>query len=201
MERHWTPESNPKRPRDGGPESLVSKTNLVSTDMPNGNIAKNFQSSPCTGWIWKITAKSLGYISSVQLLSRVQLFMTPMDCSTPGFPVHRQLPEFTQTHVHWVSDAIQPSYALSSPLLPPLIFPSIRVFSNESVLHIRWPKYWSFSFSISLSKEHPGLISFGMDRLDLLAVQGTLKSLLQHHSLKASILWCSAYFLVQLSHP
>ena len=120
MERHWTPESNPKRPRDGGPETLVSKTNLVSTDMPNGNTAKNFQSSPCTGWIWKITAKSLGYISSVQLLSRVQLFMTPMDCSTPGFPVHRQLPEFTQTHVHWVSDAIQPSHPLSFPSPPAL---------------------------------------------------------------------------------
>ena len=123
----------------------------------------------------------------------------PMDCSTPGFPVHHQLPEYIQTHVHWVSDAIQPSYALSSPLLPPLIFPSIRVFSNESVLHIRWPKYWSFSFSISLSKEHPGLISFGMDRLDLLAVQGTLKSL-QHHSSKGSILQRSAFFIVQLSH-
>ena len=86
-------------------------------------------------------------------------------------------------------------------LLPPSIFPSIRVFSSESVLHIRWPKYWSFSFSISPSKEHPGLISFRMDWLDLLAVQGTLKSLLQHHSSKASIPWCSAFFIVQLSHP
>ena len=86
-------------------------------------------------------------------------------------------------------------------LLPPSIFPSIKVFSNESVLRIRWPKYWSFSFSISPSNEHPGLISFRMDWLDLLALQGTLKSLLQHHSLKASILWCSAFFIVQLSHP
>ena len=86
------------------------------------------------------------------------------------------------------------------PLLPP-IFPSIRVFSNESALHIRWPKYWSFSFSINPSSEHPGLISFGMDWLDLLAVQGTLKSLLQHHSSKPSILWRSAFFIVQLSHP
>ena len=86
-------------------------------------------------------------------------------------------------------------------LLLPLIFPSIRVFSNESVLHIRWPKYWSFSFSISPSNEHPGLISFRMDWLDLLAAQGTLKSLLQHRSSKASILWCSAFFIVQLSHP
>ena len=86
-------------------------------------------------------------------------------------------------------------------LLPPSIFPSIRVFSNESALHIRWPKDWSFSFSISPSNEHSGLISFRMDWLDLLAVQGTLKSLLQHHSSKASILWCSAFFIVQLSHP
>ena len=86
-------------------------------------------------------------------------------------------------------------------LLLPSIFPSIRVFSNESALHIRQPKYWSFSFNISLSNEHPGLISFMMDWLDLLAVQGTLKSLLQHHSSKASILWCSAFFIVQLSHP
>ena len=86
-------------------------------------------------------------------------------------------------------------------LLPPSIFPSIRVFSNESVLHIRWQKYWSFSFNISPSNEHPGLISFRMDLLDLLAVQGTLKSLLQHHSSKASILWGSAFFIVQLSHP
>ena len=86
-------------------------------------------------------------------------------------------------------------------LLPPSLFPSISVFSNESVLCIRWPKYWSFSFSISPSNEHPGLISFRMDWSDLLAVQGTLKSLLQHHSSKASILWCSAFFMVQLSHP
>ena len=90
---------------------------------------------------------------------------------------------------------------LCRPLLLPSIFPSIRVFSNESALHINWPKYWSFSFSISPSNEHSGLISFRMDRLDPLPVQGTLKSLLQHHSSKASILWCSAFFLVQLSHP
>ena len=102
----------------------------------------------------------------------------PMNCSTPGLPVHHQLPEFTQTDVHWVSDAIQPSHPLSSPSYPPSIFPSIRVFSKESVLHIKWPKYWSFSFNISPSNEHPGLISFRMDWLDLLSVQGTLKSLL-----------------------
>ena len=124
-----------------------------------------------------------------------------MDCSTPGFPVHHQLLEVTQTHVHWVSDAIKPSLNLCRPLLLlPSIFPSIRVYSNESALHIRWPKYWSFSFNISPSNEHPGLISFRMDWFDLLAVQGTLKSLLQHHNLKASILWCSAFFMVQLSH-
>ena len=124
-----------------------------------------------------------------------------MNCSTPGLPVQHQLPEFTQTHVHQVGDAIQPSHPLSSPSPPAPIPPSIRVFSNESTLLMRWPKYWSFSFSIIPSKEHPGLISFRMDWLDLLVVQGTLKSLLQHHSSKASILRGSAVFTVQLSHP
>ena len=123
-----------------------------------------------------------------------------MDCSTPGFPVYRQRPELTQTHVHQVGDS---SHLILCHLLllPPSIFPSIRVFSNESVLCIRWPKYWSFSFSIGPSNEYSGLISFRMDWLDLLAVQGTLKSLLQHHSSKASVLRCSAFFIVQLSHP
>ena len=124
-----------------------------------------------------------------------------MNRSTPGLPVHHQLPEFTQTHVHQVSDAIQPSHPLYPLLFPPSIFPSLKVVSNESVLRIRWPKFWSFSFSISPSNEYSGLISFRMDWLDLLAVKGTLKSLLQHHSSKASILWCSAFFTVQLSHP
>ena len=124
-----------------------------------------------------------------------------MNCSTPGLLVHHQLPEFTQTHVHWVSDAIQPSHPLLSPSPPAPIPPSFRVFSNESALHMRWPKYWSFSFSISPSKEHLGLISFRMDWLDLLAVQGNLKSPLQQHSSKASILQHSAFFTVQLSHP
>ena len=119
----------------------------------------------------------------------------------PGFPVHHQLLELTQTHVHRIDDAIQQSHPLSSPFLPPLIFTSIRVFSNESVLCIRWPKYWSFSFSISPSNEYSGMISFRIDWLDLLAIQRTLKSLLQHHSSKASILQCSAFFIVQLSHP
>ena len=125
----------------------------------------------------------------------------PMNYSTPGLPVHHQLPEFTQTHVHPVSDAIQPPNPLSSPSPPAPNPPSIRVFSKESTLHMRWPKYWSFSFSIIPSKEIPGMIFFRMDWLDLLVVQGTLKSLLQHHSSKASIIWPSAFFTVQLSHP
>ena len=126
--------------------------------------------------------------SSVSLVTQsCPTLCNPTICSTPGLPVHHQLPESTQTHVHWVGDAIQPSHPLSSLLLLPSIFPSIRVFSNESVIRIRWPKYWSFSFNISPSNEHPGLISFRMDWLDLLAVQETLKSLLQHHSSKASI--------------
>ena len=124
-----------------------------------------------------------------------------MNRSMPGLPVHHKLPEFTQTHVHRVGDAIQPSHPLSSPSPPAPTPPSIRVFSSESTLHMRWPKYWSFSFSISSSNEHPGLITFRMDWFDLLAVQGTLKGLLQHHSSKAPILWCSAFFTVQLSHP
>ena len=124
-----------------------------------------------------------------------------MDRSTPGFPVHHQLPEFTQTHVHWIGEAIQPSHPLLSPSPPALIFPRFRVFSDESALHIRRPKYWSFSFNISPSNEHSRLISFRKDWLDLLAVQGTFRSLLQHHSLKASVLRCLAFFIVQLSHP
>ena len=121
-----------------------------------------------------------------------------MDCNMPGFPLLHHLLELAQTHVHRVSDAIWPAHTLSSPSPPASVFPSIRVFSDESVLCIRWPKYWSFS--ISPSNEHSGLISFRMDWLDLLAVQGTLKSLLQHHSLKASVLRRSAVFMVQLSH-
>ena len=138
-------------------------------------------------------------LSSVQSLSRVRLFVTPMNCSTPGLPVHHQLPGFIQTHVHRVSDAIRPSHPLSSPSPPAPIPLCNRVFSNESALRIRWPKYQSFSFNISPSNEHSGLISLRMDWLDLLAVQGTLKSLLQYHSSKASILRCSALFIVQNS--
>ena len=114
-----------------------------------------------------------------------------MNHSKPGLPVHHQLPESTQTHVYWVGDAIQPSHPLSSPSPP-----ALNLSQHQGV---RGPKYWSFSFNISPSSEHPGLISFRMDWLDPLAVQGTLKSLLQHHSSKASILWCSALFIVQLS--
>ena len=120
----------------------------------------------------------------------------PIDCSMPGFPVHHQLLEHNQPHVHRVSDAIQPSHPLLSPLLLPSIFPSIGVFSNESVLYIRWPEYWIFSFGIRASNEYSGLVSFRMDWLDLLGVPWTPKSLLQHHSPKASILRHSAFFIV-----
>ena len=125
----------------------------------------------------------------------------PTDCSTPGFPVHHQLLELTK---HMSIESVIPSthLILCHPLLlPPSIFPSNRVFSNESVLCIRWPKYWSFSFSISPSNEYSGLISFRIDLLDLLVVQGTLKSLLQYHSSKASVLPHSDFCTVQLSHP
>ena len=128
-------------------------------------------------------------LSSVQFSrSVVSDSLRPMNRSTPGLPVHHQPPEFTQTHIHRVSDAIQPSHPLPSPS-PPAPNPSQhQSLSNESTLRMRWTKYWSFSFSISPPKEHSGLISFRMDWLDLLSVQGTLKSLLQHHSSKASIL-------------
>ena len=138
--------------------------------------------------------------SSVQSLSRVRL-CDPMKRSTPGLPVHHQLRSSLRLRS---IESVMPSshLILYRPLLllPP-VPPSIRVFSNESTLRMRWPKYWSFSFSIVPSKEIPGLISFRMDWLDLLAVQRTLKSLLQHHNSKASILWHSAFFTVQLSHP
>ena len=123
-----------------------------------------------------------------------------MDCSTPGLPVHHQLPEFTQTHVHWVSDAIQPSHPLLSPSPPALNLSQHQgLFQWVSSSH-QVAKYWSFSFSISLSNEYSGLIYFRMDWLDLFAVQGTLESLLQHHSSKASIVWHSVFFTVQLLH-
>ena len=144
--------------------------------------------------IWKC----LFDLISVQFSSVTQscpTFCDPMNCSMPGLPVHHQIPQSTQTHVHCVGDAIQPSHPLSSPSPPALNLSSFRVFSNESALRMRWPKYWNFSFNIITSNEYPGLI-FRMDWLDLLAVQGTLKSLLQHHSSKASILLHSAFFSV-----
>ena len=157
-------------------------------------------------WIWlqrqgktNIKLNNWTQFSSVQLLSHVRLFVTPWiaarQASLPS-PTPGVYPNPCPS-----SDDSQPSHPLSSPLLLPPILPSIRVFSNESTLHMRWPKYWSFSFNISPSNEHPGLIFFRMDWLDLLVDQGTLKSLLQHHSSKVSILWHSAFFTIQLSHP
>ena len=130
--------------------------------------------------LWPKCSRIIGIVS-VQFSSVTQLCLTlcdPKDRRTPGLSVHQKLTEFTQTHVHWVGDAIQTPYPLSSPSLPALNLSSVRVFSNDSVLQIRWPEYWSFSLNISPSNEHSGLISFSMDWLDLLAVQGTLKSLL-----------------------
>ena len=124
---------------------------------------------------------------SVQFSSVAQSYLTvcdPVDCSMPGYPVHHQLPEFTQTHVHWVKSALPSNHLCCPLLLPPSVFPSIRVFSNKSALCTRWPKYWSLSFSISPSNEYSGPISFRMDWLDILSVQGILKSLIQHHSCK-----------------
>ena len=145
------------------------------------------------------TAGSNHYSSFSSVTQSCLTLCDPMNHSTPGLPIHHQLPESTETHVHWVGGLNH--LILCRPLLLlPSIFPSIRVFSNESALRIKWPKYWSFSFNISPSNEHPGLISFRMDWLDLLAIQGTLKSLLQHHSSRASILRCSAFFTVQLSY-
>ena len=138
--------------------------------------------------------------SSAQSLSHVWLFVTPWTAACQAF---LSITNSWNLLKLMSTESVLPSnhLILCHPLLPPSMFPSIRVFSSESVLPIRWPKYWSFSFSISPSSEYSGLISFRMDWLDLLSVQGTLKSLLQHHSSKASILWCSPFFMVQLSHP
>ena len=150
----------------------------------------------CAFSLWSCVCTDADSVQISSVSQPCPTFCNPMGCSMPGFPVHHQLPEFTQTQVHRFGDAIQPPHRLSSPFPPPSVFPSIRVFSSESLLHISWPKYWSFSFSISPSNEYSGLISFRIDWLDLLAVQETLKSLLQHHSSKTSILWCSAFFIV-----
>ena len=153
--------------------------------------------------LWKNVYLDLP-IYSVEFSSVDQSCLTlcdPMNHSMPGLTVHNKLPESTQTNVHWVGDAIQPSHPLSSPSPPALnLFQHEGLFKWVSSL-LRWPKYWSFSFSISPSNEHPGLVSFRMDLVDLLAVQGTRKSLLQHCSSKPSILLCSAFFIVQLLHP
>ena len=161
---------------------------------------------------WQADSLSLSYLGSPILNSQVLInsfkkivvaqslshvwFCNPMECNTPSFPVLHCLPDFAQTHVHWVSDAIQPSH----PLFPLLNLSQYQgLFQWVSSLH-QVEKYWSFSFSVSPSSENSGLISFGIDWFDLLAVQRTLKSLLQYHSLKASILWCSAFFMIQFSH-
>ena len=149
---------------------------------------------------WKIQLSCKIQSSYCSVTKLYLTFCNPMDCSTSGFPVLYYLLEFAQIHVHW-NDAIQSSHPLLPPSPPASIFPSIRVFFNKSALHIRWSKYWSFSFNISPSNEYSGLISFRIDWFDLLAVQGTLKSLLQHHNLKVSVFWHSDFFMVQFSHP
>ena len=142
-----------------------------------------------------------GSFSSVQSLSHVQFFVIPWTAAHQASLFITQLPEFTQTHVHWVGDVIQPSHPLSFPSPSTFNLSQHQGLLNESLLRIRWPKYWSFSFSISPSIEYSGLISLKIDWCGLLAVQGTLRSCLQHHSQKASILWHSAFFTVQLSQP
>ena len=155
-----------------------------------------------TGWTKKLQSTSQSQLNSVQFLSHVGLFVTPWTVAARQAPLSITN---SQSLLKLMSiKTVMPSNHLifcCSLLLLPSIFPSIRVFSNESVLCIKWPKYWSFSFSISPSKEHSGLISFRIDWFDLLAVQGTLKNLLQHHSSEASSFQCSAFFMVQLSHP
>ena len=153
----------------------------------------SIRKSQSVNHLWLLTVQFSSVAQSCPTLCN------PMDCSRPGLPVHHQLPEFTQTRVHWVSDAIQPSH--------PLLFPSpaFSLSQHQGLFKwvsfcIRWPKYWSFSFNISPSKEYSGFISFRIYWFDPLAVQGTLKSLLQHLNSKASILWCSAFSMVQLSH-
>ena len=154
-----------------------------------------------TKWHWEIKTFKLKFMNSVQSLSHVQLFVTPW---TEAHKASLSITNSRSLLKLMSIESVMPSnhLILCPPLLLlPSIFPKIKIFSNESALRIRWPKYWSFSFSISPFNEHQGLISFRMDWLDLLAVQGTLKSLLQNHSSKASIPWCSAFFMVQLSHP
>ena len=185
------------------PGTYPKELKLMPTQNLNMNVSTFIQNCPSIGeLICKLVCtrqKNIQFSSVVQSFSRVW-FCDPMNLSMPGLPVHNQLPEFTQTHVHWVSDAIQPSHPLLSPS------PAVNLSQHQGLFH--WvssshevAKYWSFSFSISPSNEYPGLTSFRMDWLDLIAFQGTLKSLLQHHSSTASILRRSGFFIVQLSHP
>ena len=179
------------------PPSWNSPTSLP---IPTLRVVPVHQPRAPVSCIWTWTG-DLFHMVIYQFSSVAQLCLTlcdSMDCSIPGLPVYHQLPEFTQTHVHWVGDAIQPSHPLSSPCPPTFNLSQHQSLSNESALCIRWPKYWSFSFNISPANEYSGLIFFRRDWLALLAVQGTLKSLLQHHSSKASILQYSAFFIVQL---
>ena len=182
------------------------------TDTPNMTQTPAFEcyteaKLPFDLWFQRLDVNFIAFFklkTVVQFISVTQSCPTlcnPMDCNTPGFPVHHQLLELTQTHVHWVGDAIQPSHPLLSPCPPVFNLSQYPGLSNESVLPIRWPKCWCFSFSISPSSEYSGLISFKIDWLDLLAVQGTLKSLLQHHSSKVTTLSSSVFFMVQLSRP
>ena len=175
-----------------------SKTVGVTRGHQRANTLKPYSQETSQSNHTRTTALSnqcLGAFTVPKLSSVAQSCLTlcdPMDCSTPGLPPYHQLPEFTQTHAHWVGDDIQPSHPLSFPSPPAFHVSQHQGLSNESVLCIRWPKYWSISFSINPSNEYSELISFRIDWLDLLAVQGTLKSLLQQHSSKASILPCSA---------
>jgi len=197
---------------------IVSFTCLIVLAAPEGSLDFSMHDLSFfirVAWLPYTTVLALiqeGKSGSCQFnsVAVVSNSLRPHNHSTPGLPVHHELPEFTQTHVHRVGDAIQPSHPLSSSSSPAPnpsqhqgLFQWVSSLHEvaESTLCMRRPKYWSFSFSISPSKEIPGLISFRMDWLDLLAVQGTLKSLLQHHSSKASILRHSAFFTVQLSHP
>ena len=172
-----------------------SKHPLATTQEKTLHMDITKWSIPKSDWLYFCSQR---WRTSIQFSSVAQLcpsLCNPMSCSTPGLPVQHQVPKPTLTHVHWVGDAIQPSHPLRPPPLLPSIFPSIRVFSNKSALHIRWPWYWTFSLSISPFNEYSGLISFRTHWFDLFAVQGTLKSLLQHHSEKVSILWHSAFFM------
>ena len=151
-------------------------------------------------WAIKLSHEVYNKHVAVVVTQSYPTLCDPMDCSTPGFPDLRHLPELTQTHGHWVSDAIQPSHPLSSPSPPVFNLSQHQGVSNELALCIRRPKYWRFNFSVSPANEYSGLISFRIDWFDLFVVQGTLKYLLQHHSSKASILWCSAFFMVLKSY-